>query len=60
MGMKVSEKYKRLNEACNQYPEIVLSNMEEHRGCIGYSRNAKIYVPPVIHAKNGFIERFCL
>lgn len=60
MGMKVSEKYKRLSEACNQYPEIVLLNIEEHGGCIGNGKTAKVYVPPVIHAKNGFIEKFCL
>ena len=58
--MKVSEKYEKLSEACNQNPEIVLSNVEERGGYLDHSKNARIYVPPVKRAKNGFIEKFCL
>ena len=60
MGMRVAEKYAKLNQACNRYPEIVLSSVEERGGYLGHSKNARVYVQPTRRAKNGFIEKFCL
>lgn len=60
MEKKVVEKYAELSEACNRYPEIVLSSVEERGGYLNHRKNARIYVPPVKRAKNGFIEKFCL
>lgn len=60
MEKRIAEKYAKLNKACNQYPEIVLSSVEERGGYLKHSQNAKVYVPPTRRAKDGFIEKFCL
>lgn len=60
MEKKIAEKYAKLYEACNRYPEIVLSSVEERGGYLQHNKNAKLYVQPTRRAKNGFIERFCL
>ncbi len=60
MEKKVAEKYAKLSEACNRYPEIVLSSVEERGGYLNRSKNARVYVQPARRAKNGFIEKFCL
>lgn len=60
MEIKVAEKYAKLCEACNQYPQIVLSSVEGRGGYLDNKNNARVYVEPIKRAKNGFIEKFCL
>jgi hypothetical protein len=60
MEKRVAEKYAKLHEACNRYPEIVLSTVEERGGYLNHGKAAKVYVEPVRRAENGFIEKFCL
>lgn len=59
MEKKVAERYAKLNQACNRYPEIVLSSVEERGGYLRH-KNAKVYVAPTRRAKGGFVEKFCL
>ena len=60
MEKRVAEKYAKLHSACNQYPEIVLSSVEEGGGYLNHSKAVSMYEKPVRRAKNGFIEKFCL
>lgn len=60
MEIRVAEKYAKLCEACNRYPEIVLSSVDDRGGYLDRKNNARVYVEPTKHAKNGFIEKFCL
>lgn len=60
MEKRVVEKYAKLHKACKQYPEIVLSSVEERGGYLNHSKVASVYVQPVRRAKDGFIEKFCL
>lgn len=60
MEKKVSDRYEELYKACQKYPEIILSSVEEKGGCLNHSKNAAVYVPPTPRAENGFIKKFCL
>lgn len=60
MGQSIMEKYSKLYRACNQYPEIVLSGIEERGGYISRNKKAQVRVKATKHAKNGFIEKFCV
>ena len=46
----ILERFSKLHEACSMYPTIVL-------GTVG--NKPKIYKEPQLHAKDGFIEKFC-
>jgi hypothetical protein len=60
MEKEVAEKYGRLREACYCYPKIVLSGIEERGGYLNSSKKVQLFKEPKKHAKNGFIEKFCL
>ena len=60
MEQKILEKYEKLNKACSQYPTIVLCSLEGRGGYLNHKKKANIYKKPTVHAKDGFIEKFCL
>ena len=47
MEKRVAEKYAKLHKACNQYPEIVLSSVEERGGYLNHGKAVKVYVQTV-------------
>lgn len=60
MEQKIIERYERLNKACIQYPAIALCSLEGRGGYLNHKKKAKTYTKPTVHAKDGFIEKFCL
>ena len=60
MERRIIEKYAELNKACEQYPIIELSSLEERGGYVNRNTKPKTYQKPENFAKGGFKEKFCL
>lgn len=60
MERRIIDKYAELNKACKQYPVIELSSLEERGGYVKRGSKPRTYRKPQVHAKDGFIEKFCL
>lgn len=60
MEQKIIERFEKLNRACAKYPTISLYSLEGRGGYLSQKKKASVYIKPTVHAKDGFIEKFCL